>query len=105
MNRLLSRQRKWLVITLLFEALIIGALAVLYFEFPEFNYYYLLLMAVSSFFILFDFLVTMIFNFFYRERKGKSELKAAEIIGTDISEAYNFGQIGLAVCDHDNNIV
>ncbi|QOS39448.1 hypothetical protein DYE49_02840 [Treponema rectale] len=105
MNRLLSRQRKWLVITLLFEALIIGVLAVLYFEFPEFNYYYLLLMAVSSFFILFDFLVTMIFNFFYRERKGKSELKAAEIIGTDISEAYNFGQIGLAVCDHDNNIV
>ena len=105
MNKLLSRQRKWLVITLLIEALIIGVLVILYYNVPDFNYYYLLLIGFASFFILFDFFLTMIFNFIYREKKGKAELKAAEIIGNDVSEAYNFGQIGLAVCDHDNNIV
>ena len=77
MNKLLSRQRKWLVITLLIEALIIGVLVILYYNVPDFNYYYLLLIGFASFFILFDFFLTMIFNFIYREKKGKAELKAA----------------------------
>ena len=36
--------------------------------------------------------------------KQKSNLKAAEIIGSDVQEAYNFGMIGLVVVD-DNNVV
>ena len=36
--------------------------------------------------------------------KQKSNLKAAEIIGSDVQEAYNFGMIGLVVID-DNNLV
>jgi len=37
-------------------------------------------------------------------QRQKSDLKAAEIIGTDIQEAYNFGMIGLAVTN-DEQIV
>lgn len=36
--------------------------------------------------------------------RKKSDLKAAEVIGSDIQEAYNFAQIGLAVTD-DNDMV
>jgi cyclic-di-AMP phosphodiesterase len=42
--------------------------------------------------------------------RQKSDLKAASIIGADVQEAYNFGQIGLVVCDErgivmwDNNL-
>ena len=36
--------------------------------------------------------------------RHKNELKAAEIIGNDIQEAYNFGQIGLVITN-ENNVV
>ena len=36
--------------------------------------------------------------------RQKTDLKAAEIIGSDVQEAYNFGMIGLVVVD-ENNIV
>ena len=36
--------------------------------------------------------------------RQKTDLRAAEIIGSDVQEAYNFAQIGLAITD-DNNIV
>ena len=36
--------------------------------------------------------------------RQKSDLEAASIIGSDVQEAYNFGQIGLVVVD-ENNIV
>ena len=35
-----------------------------------------------------------------RRTKNKTELTSAEIIGSDVNEAYNFGQIGLGVCDN-----
>jgi c-di-AMP phosphodiesterase-like protein len=39
-----------------------------------------------------------------QRQRQRSDLKAAEIIGTDIQEAYNFGMIGLVVVD-DKQIV
>jgi len=42
--------------------------------------------------------------------RQKSDLKAATLIGSDVQEAYNFGQLGLVVCDEhgivmwDNNL-
>ena len=35
-----------------------------------------------------------------RRTKNKTELTSTEIIGSDVNEAYNFGQIGIAVCDN-----
>ena len=105
MNNLLTRQRKWLLFSLLFESIILGALVILYYYFPNFDYYFIILIGCSSGFVLIDFFVSIIFNFIYRNRRGHDELRAAEIIGNDVSEAYNFGQIGLAVCDRENNVI
>lgn len=38
-------------------------------------------------------------------QRQKSDLTAAEIIGTDIQEAYNFGMIGLAVVDDEQGVL
>ncbi|NLB48379.1 MAG: hypothetical protein GX813_00795 [Erysipelotrichia bacterium] len=43
-------------------------------------------------------------TFFLSTLRQKTDLRAAEIIGSDVQEAYNFAMIGLAVTD-DKNIV
>ena len=58
------------------------------------------LIALSAFFVSFDFIISFIFGVEVRRTKNKTELTSAEIIGSDVNEAYNFGQIGLAVCDN-----
>ena len=37
--------------------------------------------------------------------RQKTDLKAAEIIGSDVQEAYNFAQIGLAITDEENIVL
>ena len=37
--------------------------------------------------------------------RHKTDLHAAEVIGSDVQEAYNFAMIGLAVTDKDNNVL
>ena len=49
---------------------------------------------------LFVWIVVMIIS----TLRQKSDLRAAEVIGSDVQEAYNFAMIGLAITD-DNNIV
>lgn len=105
MNKLLLRHRKWLFLILLLEAICIGTLVVLFYYYRSFNYYFLAAIGLASFFIAFDFILGLVFNFLLARRKGETELKSAEIIGNDISEAYMFGQVGLAVCDKDNNVL
>ncbi len=42
--------------------------------------------------------------FYFSKIRQKTDLRAADLIGSDIEEAYNFGMLGLAVVD-ENNIV
>ena len=37
--------------------------------------------------------------------RQKTDLRAAEVIGSDIQEAYNFAMIGLAITDDENNVL
>ena len=37
--------------------------------------------------------------------RQKTDLRAAEVIGSDIQEAYNFAMIGLAITDDQNNVL
>ena len=37
--------------------------------------------------------------------RQRSDLKAADIIGSDVQEAYNFGEIGLVVTDNDDIVI
>ena len=58
------------------------------------------LITLSAFFVSLDFIIWFIFRVEVRRIKNKTELTSAEIIGSDVNEAYNFGQIGLGVCDN-----
>ena len=58
------------------------------------------LITLSPFFVSLDFIISFIFGMEVRRTKNKTELTSAEIIDSDVNEAYNFGQIGIAVCDN-----
>lgn len=54
--------------------------------------------------VIFNALYVWIVTLFLSSLRQKTDLRAAEIIGSDVQEAYNFAMIGLAVTD-DKNIV
>lgn len=51
--------------------------------------------------LLFVWIAIAIFAAFRR----KSDLQAADLIGGDIQEAYNFGMIGMVIVDENNNVI
>lgn len=65
---------------------------------------HIILFAVFSFFIFIDIVYVWAIIFHFSRVRQKTDLKAADLIGSDIEEAYNFGMLGLAVVD-ENNIV
>ena len=54
--------------------------------------------------VVFDIVYVWGIIFFFSKIRQKTDLRAADLIGSDIEEAYNFGMLGLAVVD-ENNIV
>lgn len=60
---------------------------------------------ISAFTLLADF--GLIWFIIYRVSyiRQINDLTAAEVIGADINEAYNFGMLGLVVCDDENNVI
>ena len=105
MNRLLKIHRIRLTTTLIVEALGGIALVVCWSLFPDFPYYFYIAFAFALFILFFDFIVNLAFNARFFHKKGQSDLKASEIIGADFNDAYNFGQIGIAVCDNKNVVL
>lgn len=105
MNKLFFQQRKCLAIVLAIEILVLGTLVSCTFLRPEFPYYRYIAIGLACLFTIIDYILAISFNVLFRRNKGRSEMKAGSILGTDINEAYNFGQIGLAVCDHNNTVL
>ena len=54
--------------------------------------------------VIFDIVFCWALIFRFSRIRQKSDLRAADLIGSDIQEAYNFGMLGLVVTD-DNDIV
>ena len=42
---------------------------------------------------------------YFSKIRQKTDLRAADLIGSDIEEAYNFGMLGLAVVDENNTVI
>ena len=89
------------------EILIAAVFSVLYF-----NDVFSLQERIKPFFIALAFVVIIVANCAFvwivilllSSLRQKTDLKAAEVIGSDVQEAYNFAMIGLAITD-DQNIV
>ena len=54
--------------------------------------------------IVIDIIYVWAIIFYFSKIRQKTDLRAADLIGSDIEEAYNFGMLGLAVVD-ENNVV
>jgi len=75
-----------------------------FFNFKDITRVEYVVLGFSLLLILDCIFIWIIFVLFASARR-KNELKAAQIIGADIQEAYNFGEIGLVVVDENNVII
>ncbi len=60
---------------------------------------------VFAFFIVLDILFFWISFIHLNSIRQRNDLDAASLIGTDIQDAYDFGQLGLLVVDQDNVVI
>ena len=63
---------------------------------------YVVIGAISL--IALNIIIMWLFTMLTLRKRYKTNLKAAEVIGEDVQEAYNFAMIGLAVTD-DNDVI
>ena len=71
-----------------------------WFNFPQFVIYVSL---GSS--VVVDIIYVWGIIFYFSRIRQKTDLRAADLIGSDIEEAYNFGMLGLAVVDEDDIVL
>ena len=108
MSYALHKMTLWTAGIFLFEAVAIAVVALFYFfDFPKGFHEmvkpeYWIFITVGIFVI--DFFVVWVTEVKLSHIRRKSDLDASSIIGSDVQEAYNFGQIGLVVTD-ENDLV
>ncbi len=105
MNKLLKKQRLFASYALLIKSLLIVALSLFYIFIPEFQFYFHISIVLLAIFSIFDVASLIAFNLYFQKAKGKAETTSAEIMGNELNEAYNFGEIGLAVTNKENDIL
>jgi len=64
-----------------------------------------ILYIVAAAFVAIDAIFIWIVILIVSRHRHQTSLKAADLIGGDIQEAYNFGQIGLAIVDENQNVL
>ena len=107
MKRRLFKAKIFGIIVGLLEFLGIAFLGfAFYFKWIDFQNFRNQIIFYSSFggAVLLDVIYVWIIIFYFSKIRQKTDLRAAELIGSDIEEAYNFGMLGLAVVD-ENNVV
>lgn len=105
MYKLLKKHRLVLAISLLVEVLILMTLVLIMSFLPNYGAHYIILSVFSVIFVIYDAAMSLVFSLLIKDQKGKAELTSAEVLGNDMDEAYNFGEVGLAVCDAQNTVL
>ena len=95
-------------VLILIEIVVITAFIVFYFT-NMFNFKELIqpqwVLLGSAILVFIDCLYVWIISMSIASLRHKTDLHAAEVIGSDVQEAYNFAMIGLAVTDKDDNVL
>ncbi len=104
MQKVIKRQMIKVLIIFFLQFLIASAVYVAI-ALDLFEYHLELLIGVMASFIVIDVLLfwSMLTNI--SKSKYKTDLRALDIVGEDIQEAYIFGKIGLIVTDENSNII
>ena len=96
------------LIIILFEVTLIGGFCSLYFT-NAFNLKDTMepdwVLLAASILVFVDCLYVWIISMIIASLRHKTDLHAAEVIGSDVQEAYNFAMIGLAVTDKKDNVL
>ena len=108
MKQNLSKTKIVVFLLMLFELLAIGAFGVIYY-----NNFFELQQIVTVPMIYIGISVVVGLNaillwvevIIFSNIRHKTDLKAADLIGADIQEAYNFGMIGLVIVDENNMVL
>ena len=95
-------------IIILFQIVVIGAFVPLYFT-NSFKLKELIepqwVLLSASILVFLDCIYVWVISINIASLRHKTDLHAAEVIGSDVQEAYNFAMIGLAVTDKTNNVL
>ena len=93
---------------IVFEILLIAIFAILYFTnalgFKDAIQPQWVLLG-SAIFVFLDCIYVWVISMSIASLRHKTDLHAAEVIGSDVQEAYNFAMIGLAVTDKFDNVL
>ncbi len=111
MGKTIKHIRTATFVTILIELILIGVFCTLYFT-NIFGFYDLQSM-INDIYIIIGASVLIIFNCFFiwisvikvSRLRQKTDLHAAEVVGSDVQEAYNFAKVGLAVTDDDGIVI
>lgn len=103
MNKLIRRGQ---LIGLILAFLEVAGLATVYIcsLYIKFDYFLLIMIGVCFTFLVFQIIFFWIYTVRIGRLKKRTEMKAANIIGNDVQEAYYFGKMGLIVTD-ENGVV
>ena len=96
-----------------FIFILLQVLVAAIFSFFYFNNVLNLKDIIEPFYLALAFVVIVVINcifvwvviFLLSSLRQKTDLKAADVIGSDVQEAYNFAMIGLAITDDDNVVL
>ena len=100
---------KLFALIIIFVEVVFAVVLSILFFFNLFNFQSILnpyiLVAIMVGIVILDGLFTWIIIRRLTSLRQKTDLRAAEVIGSDIQEAYNFAMIGLAITDDQNNVL
>ena len=96
------------LVIIFFELFVIAAFCLIYFlnlfSLKQYILPEVVLISASSL-VFFDCIFVWVISMVISSIRHKTDLHAAEVIGSDVQEAYNFAMIGLAVTDKNDNIL
>lgn len=108
MKKTLSRLLTATFITFIVELVILICFGVFYYK-DLFNLKSLvtieIVYIVATVLIAIDLILLWVGIILFNAIRHKANIKAADLIGADIQEAYNFGMIGIAIVDDDNKVI
>lgn len=108
MKKTASKFKLVAFILIIVELVLIGTFGIFYFKnvFDLQKYVTIgLFYAVAATFMVLDIIFVWVSVVVFSYKRKRTDLRAADLIGGDVQEAYNFGMIGLAVVDENNVVI
>lgn len=105
MNGLIKKSRIAAIILTIIELLALISMILCFLFINHYEYYFYIAIGIGVIMILIQYVFFYIFSACLSSLKKRTDMKAADIIGNDVQEAYYFGKVGLMITDDDYTII